>query len=105
MAVFLGVLGLLIGLLVMLAGAITFTRGLPDGVVLRPGRRDPRGNPLYLASQETLGLGVALLALDVVLRRADRPFLVPGILLLVITLVVQVLRSSGGSDGRRQMRS
>jgi hypothetical protein len=92
MAVFLGTLGLLLGLLVMLAGAITFVRGLPHGVRLRPGQADPRGNLLYLLNQESLGLGVVLLALDVVLRLAGRPFLVPGLLLLLLPLALRLPR-------------
>jgi hypothetical protein len=93
MAFFLGSLGLVLGVLVMLAGAITFSRGLPDGVELRPDQRDPLGDPLFLLSQQALGAGVVLLALDVVLRLGSRPFLVPGIILLVITVAVRALRS------------
>lgn len=92
MALFLGALGLLLGLLVMLAGALTFVRGLPDGVQLRPGRADPRGNLIYLLSQESLGLGVVLLALDVVLRLVQRPFLIPGIVLVLVPLALSLLR-------------
>lgn len=92
MAVFLGALGLLLGLLVMLAGAITFVRGLPSGVQLQQGQKDPRGNPVYIINQESLGLGVALLALDVVLRLPGRPFLVPGILLLLIPVALHLPR-------------
>ena len=92
MAVFLGALGLLLGLLVMLAGGITYVRGLPKGVQLRPGQSDPRGNPLYLLNQESLGLGVVLLALDVVLRLAGRPFLVPGLLLLAVPVLTRAAR-------------
>jgi hypothetical protein len=99
MALFIGSLGLLLGLLLMLAGAITCVRGLPDGVELRPGQRDPRGDVLCLLSQEALGLGVALLALNVVLRRADRPFLFPAIGLLVLTIATKLVRSRGGNDG------
>jgi hypothetical protein len=91
MAVFLGFLGLLLGLLVMLSGAITFVRGLPEGVELKPGQRDPRGNPHFLLSQESLGLGVVLLALDVVLHLASRPYLIPGILLLLISVADRIL--------------
>ena len=86
MAIFLGLLGLALGFLVILAGAITFVRGLPKGVELRPGRTDPRGNIQYLLSQASLGLGVVLLALDVVLRLGTRPFLVPGMLLLLLPI-------------------
>ena len=93
MAFFVGSLGLVLGVLVMLAGIITFLRGLPEGVELQPGQSDPFGDPLYLLSQESLGLGVGFLALNVVLRLGSRPFLVPGIILLVITLVVKALRS------------
>ncbi len=91
MAVFLGFLGLLLGLLVLLSGAITFVRGLPDGVALKPGRSDPQGNIHFLISQESLGLGVVLLALDVVLRLESRPYLLPGILLLIISVVDRTL--------------
>jgi hypothetical protein len=93
MAVFLGALGLALGVLVALAGASTFLWGLPEGVELAPGRTDPRGDPLYLLSQETLGAGVVLLALNVVLRLGDRPFLIPGGILLVITFAATALRS------------
>ncbi len=92
MAVFLGTIGLLLGLLVMLAGAITFVRGLPNGVKPRPGQANPRGNLLYLLNQESLGLGVVLLALDVVLRLAGRPFLIPGLLLLLLPLALRLPR-------------
>ena len=92
MSVFLGALGLLLGLLVMLAGGITFVRGLPAGVELRPGRPDPRGNRIYLLNQESLGSGVVLLALDVVLRLGDRPFLVPGLCLLAIPAILRFVR-------------
>jgi hypothetical protein len=92
MAIFLGLLGLLLGLMVMLAGALTYARGLPDGVQLRPGRSDPRGNLMYLLNQEALGLGVVLLALDVVLRLVDRPFLIPGIALVLIPVALWFLR-------------
>jgi hypothetical protein len=84
MTIFLGTLGLLLGLMVMLAGAITFIRGLPDGVRPRPGQANPRGNLSYLVNQQCLGLGVVLLALDVVLRLAGRPFLLPGLVLLAV---------------------
>jgi hypothetical protein len=47
---------------------------------------------LYLLNQEALGLGVVLLALDVVLRLAGRPFLVPGLLLLLIPLALRLPR-------------
>jgi hypothetical protein len=90
-AVFLGFLGLLLGILVMLSGAITFVRGLPQEVELKPGQSDPQGNPHFLISQETLGLGVVLLALDIVLHLDSRPYLVPGILLLIISVVDRVL--------------
>ena len=93
MVVFLGALGLLLGLLVMLAGIITFIRGVPTGVELRPDQADPRGNLLFLLNQEALGAGVALLALDVVLRLSTRPFLFPGLLLLVIPVVIKAGRS------------
>jgi hypothetical protein len=95
-AVFLGFLGLLIGVLVMLSGAITFVRGLPDGVELKPGQRDPQGNPHFLLSQESLGLGVVLLALDVVMRLDSRPYLVPGILLLIISVADRFLARRRG---------
>jgi hypothetical protein len=94
MAIFLGTLGLVLGVMVMLAGAITFVRGLPNGVELRPGRSDPRGNLLYLVNQESLGLGVVLLALDVVLRLANRPFLVPGVLLVLVPVALKFARRS-----------
>jgi ABC-type cobalamin transport system permease subunit len=100
MTVFLGALGLLLGLLVMLAGAITFVRGLPAGVELRPGRPDPRGNRIYLLNQESLGGGVVLLALDVVLRLGNRPFLAPGLCLLAIPFFLRAAR-----PGRRQDRA
>ncbi|MDB5074391.1 MAG: hypothetical protein JWO42_570 [Chloroflexi bacterium] len=93
MVVFLGALGLLLGLLVMLAGTITFIRGVPTGVELRPEQADPRGNILFLLNQEALGAGVALLALDVVLKLSSRPFLVPGLVLLGIPVVIKVGRS------------
>lgn len=102
MAVFLGLLGMLLGLMVMLSGAITFARGLPDGVQPRPGRSDPRGNLIYLLSQEALGIGVVLLALDVVLRLASRPFLIPGVVLLLVPLALRFVRRgspSGSADG------
>jgi hypothetical protein len=92
MAIFLGLLGMLLGLMVMLSGAITFVRGLPDGVRLRPGRSDPRGNLIYLLSQESLGLGVILLALDVVLRLGNRPFLIPGIALVLLPVALRFVR-------------
>lgn len=92
MSMFIGTLGLLLGVLVMLAGASTFARGLPDGVELRPGQSDPQGDVPYLAGQEALGFGVVLLALDVVFGLDSRPFLYPGVLLLVITFVLWVLR-------------
>ena len=92
MASFLGWLGLLIGLLVALAGAITYVRGLPDGVELRPGQDEPRGNLRYLLNQESLGAGVALLALDVALHLGNRPFLVPGLLLLGVVLALWLQR-------------
>src|SRR5712692_9819850 len=92
MAVFLGILGLMLGFLVMLAGVITFVRGLPTGVALRPGRADPKGNLLYLLNQMSLGLGVSFLALDVVLRLAKRPFLVPGLLLVVAPMGLWLLK-------------
>ncbi|HWE61616.1 MAG TPA: hypothetical protein VHB98_07895 [Chloroflexota bacterium] len=92
MAVFLGILGMLLGLMVMLSGAITFVRGLPDGVTLRPGRVNPRGNLIYLLNQQSLGLGVVLLALDVVLRLANRPFLVPGIVLVLVPVALRIVR-------------
>lgn len=92
MTVFLGVLGLLLGLLVMLAGAITFVRGLPTGVPLRPGRENPRGNLIYLINQQSLGSGVVLLALDVVLRLGSRPFLAPGLLLLLVPVALALRR-------------
>jgi hypothetical protein len=101
MAIFLGTLGLLLGLMVMLAGVITFIRGLPNGVDLKPGQTDPQGNPTYLVSQEALGLGVVLLALDVVMRLSSRPFLVPGLFFLVITLAVKVIRSRSGEGEQR----
>ncbi len=99
MTMFIGSLGLLLGVLVMVAGVITFARGLPEGVELRSGQRDPLGDPLYLLSQESLGGGVALLATNVVLHRADRPFLIPGILLLVIMIGVKILRSRRDGSG------
>lgn len=92
MAVFLGTLGLLLGLLVMLAGGITFVRGMPTGVQLRPGRPDPRGNLIYLLNQESLGSGMILLALDVVLRLGNRPFLTPGLCLLAIPVLLRLVR-------------
>ena len=92
MASFLGWIGLLLGLLVALAGAITFVRGLPDGVELRPGQDEPRGNLRYLLNQESLGAGVALLALDVALRLDNRPFLVPGLLLLGVVAALWLQR-------------
>lgn len=92
MTVFLGSLGMLLGLMVMLAGFITYVRGLPKGVALRPGRADPRGNVIYLISQEALGLGLTLLALDVVLRLASRPFLMPGLAFVLIPVVIAALR-------------
>jgi hypothetical protein len=101
MALFLGTLGLLLGLMVMLAGFITFGRGLPTGVELQPGQPDPRGNPLYLLNQEALGLGVVLLALDVVLRLASRPFLVPGVVLLCVPVVIKVAKSWNASHRRK----
>ena len=96
MTMFIASLGLVLGVLVMVAGVITFLRGLPEGVELRPGHRDPFGDPLYLLSQEALGAGVVLLALNVVLRLAGRPYLVPGIVLLVITFLVKIIRSRRG---------
>lgn len=94
---FLGSLGLLLGVLVMVSGVVTFSRGLPEGVELRAGQRDPLGSPLYLLSQESLGGGVALLALNVVLRRGDRPYLFPAIVLLVITLAARWFGSHNGA--------
>src|SRR5690348_15810251 len=98
MAVFLGALGLLLGLLVMLAGAITFVRGLPQGVELRPGRPDPRGNLIYLLNQESLGGGVVLLAFDVVLQLGNRPFLAPGLCLLAIPVFLHLARPGRRPD-------
>ena len=95
---FLGSLGLVLGVLVMVSGVVTFSRGLPEGVDLRAGQRDPLGSPLYLLSQETLGGGVALLALNVVLRRGDRPYLLPAIVLLVITLATRAIGFRGGPN-------
>ena len=103
MVVFLGILGMLLGFMVMLSGAITFVRGLPDGVPLRPGRPDPRGSLLYLLNQESLGLGVVLLALDVVLRLSERPFLVPGIVLALMPVALRFVRRSP-SPSRPQWR-
>jgi len=92
MGVFFGSLGLLLGLLVMLSGAITYVRGLPSGVDLKPGRPDPRGNLIYLASQACLGGGVVFLALDVVLRLGSRPFFVPGVLLVLVPVGLRLAR-------------
>lgn len=92
MPIFLGSLGLILGFMVMLAGAITFVRGLPAGVELRPGRPDPRGNLQYLISQESLGLGVVFLALDVVLRLGNRPLLLPGVALLLLPVGLTMFR-------------
>jgi len=92
MGVFFGSLGLLLGLLVILSGAITYVRGLPSGVELKPGRADPRGNLIYLASQACLGGGVVLLALDVVLRLGSRPFFMPGVLLVLVPVGLRLIR-------------
>lgn len=92
MGVFFGSIGLILGLLVILSGAITYVRGLPSGVDLKPGRADPRGNLVYLASQVCLGGGVVLLALDVVLRLGSRPFLVPGVLLVLMPVGLRLIR-------------
>ena len=110
MPIFLGSLGVLLGVMVMLAGAITFVRGLPNGVRLRPGREDPRGNWAYLMGQEGLGLGVVLLALDVVLRLSTRPFFVPGIILVLVPVALNAprqwrkLTQSPGADVERRQR-
>lgn len=96
---------MLLGCMVMLAGAITFIRGLPAGVPLRPGRLNPKGNWAYLLSQEALGLGLALLALDVALTLASRPFLTPGIVCVVLSLVPGLRRrwiERGAKGGKGQ---
>jgi fructose-specific phosphotransferase system IIC component len=98
MAVFLGMLGLLLGLLVMLAGAVTYNHGLPEGVELPPGQADPQGNLAHLVGQEALGFGVALLAFDVVFKLAGRPFLYPGILLLVVAFFAWLRSRAAQSD-------
>jgi hypothetical protein len=83
----------MLGSLVALAGVITFIRGLPTGVELRPGKTDPKHNLVYLIRQESLGCGVIFLALDVVLTLADRPFLIPGIVLLISPTLIKAIIS------------
>ena len=98
MGIFVGSLGLLLGLLVMLSGAITYVRGLPSGVELKPGRADPRGNLIYLVGQECLGGGVVCLALDVVLRLSSRPFFVPGVFLVLVPVGFRLVRRLRGTN-------
>ena len=59
MAFFVGSLGLVLGVLVMLAGIITFLRGLPEGVELQPGQSDPFGDPAnYNSAMDQGAMGV-----------------------------------------------
>ena len=101
MTIFLGSLGLLLGFMVCSPGSSTYVRGLPQGVNLRPGRTNPRGNLSYLIGQGTLGIGLMLLAFDVVLRLTGRPFLLPGLVFVLVPVGIGAAKSGNVHRGNR----